>query len=616
MSDLTQPIQVRRISSPVSLSMTRLAWLPLVGLVAVVLAAIIALIVFEASYVGRIFPGVQMWGLDLGGMRPDEATLALEARFPYANQPMITLRDGDRMWTVRPAELGLQLDSAGIAQTAYRLGRSGGTLENLQTQARLVWSGTQLGPVIRMDPIAARSFLESLAASTNVTMRDATLRLDGVNVVATPSVTGRTLNVEAVVTRLAEASRTLAPAVVPLVFQTQAPTVTDVSKAKARLEAIVNSPMTIVPDASTPQVGPWQISREQLASMALIQRPDANHVDVALDEARLRSFLSPIAPQIERPAVDAHFVFDDELRELRVISPSLLGLSLNVAATAARIAQQATTGQRQVTLVVNAAPATYHDKLTARELGITELVGEGITYFKGSAASRVKNIATAAARFHGVIIAPGETFSFAKYLGDVSLDQGYTEALIIYAGRTIQGVGGGVCQVSTTAFRGAYLAGFPIVERWPHAYRVSWYERGFGPGLDATVFAPEVDFKFTNDTPYHLLIETYTNATNGTLTFKFYSTKDGRTVKILGPYVANVVPHGPDKYEEDPTFKPGQKEQVDWAVDGADVTVKRVVERGGQVVTDTVFTRYEPWQAVYKVAPGEAPPQPEPTPSP
>jgi len=616
MSDLTQPIQVRRISSPVSLSMTRLAWLPLVGLVAVVLAAIIALIVFEASYVGRIFPGVQMWGLDLGGMRPDEATLALEARFPYANQPMITLRDGDRMWTVRPAELGLQLDSAGIAQTAYRLGRSGGTLENLQTQARLVWSGTQLGPVIRMDPIAARSFLESLAASTNVTMRDATLRLDGVNVVATPSVTGRTLNVEAVVTRLAEASRTLAPAVVPLVFQTQAPTVTDVSKAKARLEAIVNSPMTIVPDASTPQVGPWQISREQLASMALIQRPDANHVDVALDEARLRSFLSPIAPQIERPAVDAHFVFDDELRELRVISPSLPGLSLNVAATAARIAQQATTGQRQVTLVVNAAPATYHDKLTARELGITELVGEGITYFKGSAASRVKNIATAAARFHGVIIAPGETFSFAKYLGDVSLDQGYTEALIIYAGRTIQGVGGGVCQVSTTAFRGAYLAGFPIVERWPHAYRVSWYERGFGPGLDATVFAPEVDFKFTNDTPYHLLIETYTNATNGTLTFKFYSTKDGRTVKILGPYVANVVPHGPDKYEEDPTFKPGQKEQVDWAVDGADVTVKRVVERGGQVVTDTVFTRYEPWQAVYKVAPGEAPPQPEPTPSP
>jgi vancomycin resistance protein YoaR len=616
MSDLTQPIRVRRISSPVSFSMTRLAWLPLVGVVAVVLMAVMALVVFEASYIGKIFPGVQMWGLDLGGMRPDQAALAMEARFPYANQPIITLRDGDRMWSVRPVELGLQLDSTGIARTAYQLGRSGGTLDNLQTQARLVWSGAQLGPVVRMDPNAARSFLESLAASTNVTMRDAALQLNGLNVVATPSVKGRALDVEAVVARLAEASRTLAPAVVPLVFQTQSPAVTDVSKAKAQLEAIVGSPMTIVPDASTPQVGPWQISRGELASMALIQHPDANHVEVALDEARLRSFLAPIAPKIERPAIDARFVFDDELRELQVISPSQPGLALNVPATAARIAQQATTDQRQVTLVVNAIPATYHDKLTAQELGITELVGEGITYFKGSAASRVKNIATAAARFHGVIIAPGETFSFAKYLGDVSLDQGYAEALIIFAGRTIQGVGGGVCQVSTTAFRAAYLSGFPIVERWPHAYRVGWYERGFGPGLDATVFAPEVDFKFTNDTPYHLLIETYTNETNGTLTFKFYSTKDGRTVKILGPYVTNVVPHGPDKYEEDPTFKPGQKEQVDWAVDGADVTVKRVVERGGQVVTDTVFTRYEPWQAVFKVAPGEAPPTPEPTPSP
>jgi vancomycin resistance protein YoaR len=139
---------------------------------------------------------------------------------------------------------------------------------------------------------------------------------------------------------------------------------------------------------------------------------------------------------------------------------------------------------------------------------------------------------------------------------------------------------------------------------------VSWYEKGFGPGLDATVFAPEVDFKFVNDSPYHLLIETYVNEKSGTLTFKFYSTRDGRKVKIATPEIKNIVPHGPDKYEEDPTFQPGQKEQVDWAVDGADVTVKRVVERDGKVIADTVFTRYEPWQAVFKVAPGEAPPPP------
>jgi vancomycin resistance protein YoaR len=341
--------------------------------------------------------------------------------------------------------------------------------------------------------------------------------------------------------------------------------------------------------------------------MTVIRRVDGTRFEVTLYEARLRAFLAPIAPRIEQPAVDALFVFDDDLRELQVISPSVSGLALNIPATVARINQQVMTDNRQVTLVITSLRAAYHEGMTARELGITELVSQGVTYFLGSSATRVKNIATAASKFHGVIVGPGETFSFDQFLGDVSLDQGYAEALIIFDGRTIKGVGGGVCQVSTTAFRAAYQAGFPIVERWPHAYRVGWYEKGFGPGLDATVFAPVVDFKFTNDTPLHLLIETYTNQVNGTLTYKFYSTKDGRTVKISPPVVTKVVPHGPDQYEEDPTFKPGQKEQVDWAVDGADVTVKRVVVRGSQAVTDTVFTRYEPWQAVFKVAPGEAP---------
>ena len=584
------------------------AFVPSIALVAVALLVILIPVAFEIAYSGRIYPGVQMWGLDLSGMRPDEAVLALEARFPYSSQPVITLRDGERTWSVRPRDVGIQFDAAAIAQAAYQLGRHETLSENLGTQARLIWSGTQLGPVIRMDPTTARLYLESLASSLNVMPRDASLRLDGLNAVVTPAIIGRTLDVDAALARLTEASRTLAATEIPIEFRSLPPSIADVSQAKTHLEAIVSSPMTIQADATLAgQVGPLQISREDLASMTVIRRTDSK-VDVTLDEARLAALLAPIAPKIERPAVDAHFIFDDELRELQVISPSQPGYALNMQATVARINQQAFTDQRQVALAITRTLATYHDGLTGKELGITELITQGVTYFKGSSATRVKNIATAAGKFHGIIIAPGETFSFDRFLGDVSLDQGYAEALIIFNGRTVKGVGGGVCQVSTTAYRAAYLAGFPIVERWPHAYRVSWYEKGFGPGLDATVFAPEVDFKFTNDSPYHLLIETYVNEKTGTLTFKFYSTKDGRKVKITTPEIKNIVPHGPDKYEEDPTFQPGQKEQVDWAVDGADVTVKRVVERDGKVTTDTVFTRYEPWQAVFKVAPGEAPP--------
>jgi vancomycin resistance protein YoaR len=217
----------------------------------------------------------------------------------------------------------------------------------------------------------------------------------------------------------------------------------------------------------------------------------------------------------------------------------------------------------------------------------------------------MKNIGAASAAQHGVIVKPGETFSFDQNLGDVSLDSGYAEALIIYNGRTIKGVGGGVCQVSTTAFRAAFNGGYPIIERWPHAYRVGWYERGSGPGLDASVFSPVVDFKFKNDTPYHILIEAYANDAAGRLTFKFYSTSDGRQVTISEPIVENVIPHPPEKIEEDPTLPAGTRQQVDYAADGADVTVKRTVTRNGQVVSeDRIFTRYQPWQAIFKVGTG------------
>ena len=124
------------------------------------------------------------------------------------------------------------------------------------------------------------------------------------------------------------------------------------------------------------------------------------------------------------------------------------------------------------------------DQSTGEELGITELVKAETSYFYGSSASRVQNIQTAASKFHGLMVAPGETFSMATALGDITLDNGYAEAMIIIGGQTIKGVGGGVCQVSTTLFRTAFFSGFPIVERYADAYRVYYYEKVAGNHID------------------------------------------------------------------------------------------------------------------------------------
>jgi vancomycin resistance protein YoaR len=199
-----------------------------------------------------------------------------------------------------------------------------------------------------------------------------------------------------------------------------------------------------------------------------------------------------------------------------------------------------------------------------------------------------------------------------EVLGDVSLDNGYAEALIIYGNRTIKGVGGGVCQVSTTLFRTAFLGGYPIVERHSHAYRVSYYEQtasgGVDPslaGLDATVFVPVVDLKFINDTPNWLLMETYLNAGARTLTWKFYSTSDGRSVEWETTGLQNIVEPPEPSYQENPELAKGEMRQVDWEAQGADVTVFRTVYRDGQVYLEDQFsTHYMPWQAIYEVGPG------------
>jgi vancomycin resistance protein YoaR len=249
------------------------------------------------------------------------------------------------------------------------------------------------------------------------------------------------------------------------------------------------------------------------------------------------------------------------------------------------------------------------DDIKAADLGITELVHAEVSYFRGSDASRIQNIETASARFHGVLVAPGETFSMAKVIGDVSLDTGYAEAWIIYGDRTIKGVGGGVCQVSTTLFRTVFFSGFPVVERHPHAYRVYYYEQTYTghdaslAGLDATVYVPLVDFKFTNDTPYWLLMETYMGS--NWLQWKFYSTSDGRSVDWSTSGLQNRQDPPEPVYNENPSLPKGEVKQVDWAVEGADVSVTRTVYRDGQVVISDVFnTHYEPWRAVCEYGPG------------
>lgn len=233
-------------------------------------------------------------------------------------------------------------------------------------------------------------------------------------------------------------------------------------------------------------------------------------------------------------------------------------------------------------------------------LGIKELIGRGTSTYLHSIPGRVYNVALAASKINGTLIAPGETFSFNNALGDVSKLTGYKEAYVIKEGRTVLGDGGGVCQVSTTLFRAALNTGLPIDERRSHAYRVSYYEQGFPPGLDATVYAPTTDFKFTNNTPGHILIQAVADSKNYSLIIELYGTSDGRIATTTKPVVSGVSAPPPDLYQDDPTLPVGIIKQVDFPAWGAKASFNYTVTKDGEEIYKKTFvSNYRPWQAVY-----------------
>lgn len=232
--------------------------------------------------------------------------------------------------------------------------------------------------------------------------------------------------------------------------------------------------------------------------------------------------------------------------------------------------------------------------------GIKELLASGSSAFRGSIPNRVHNISLAASKINGVLIAPNDMFSFNKALGDVSKFTGYKEAYIIKDGKTVLGDGGGVCQVSTTLFRALLNSGLPILERYPHSYRVSYYEQGSPVGLDATIYSPSYDLKFKNDTGYHILIQAYTDPAESQLQFNLYGTKDNREVILSSPVITNQTPAPPDLYQDDPTLPVGTVKQVDFKAAGAQVVFSREVKKDGKtIISENFRSNYRPWQAVF-----------------
>ncbi len=312
--------------------------------------------------------------------------------------------------------------------------------------------------------------------------------------------------------------------------------------------------------------------------------------ETSINEPKIWTYLEEkITKKIEKPASNTN-IYRDQNGNIAIDGKTENGFSVDKNRFIENInfALNKNISRVQIPVIEIRAQITVSENL--KELGIKELVATGHSAFVGSPKGRLHNIRTGIKRYNGLLVKPGEVFSFNKHLGPVDKKHDFLEELVIKPEGTILEYGGGLCQISSTLYRAALFGGFPIVERAPHSYAVSYYAQVGGYGLDATVYPGARDVRFLNDSPAHLLIQAYTDGDHAW--YKFYGTPDDRKIRLEGPAIDNRISAGPSEIIETDKLSKGVKKQVEKKHNGFDVTWYRYVMKDGIEKKEKIFSRY------------------------
>ncbi len=529
-------------------------------------------------------------GIPLGGKTPEEAIEILSTT--VAPPEIIILTDNDQFFNIDLETVNFSYDFQKSAQAAYTLDKTGNITYDIWQKMVLPFKTANLGLRLSLNEELLLESLSIIAVQASIEPIHPSAKLVNNLVVVEKGIEGQSLDVEALRNEIGQTLAFVKNSPIPLQLVSVDPTLTneEIKVFKTRAENLINKSLSLAFE--------YQAYTYKNDDLFLLLDPKGEY-----NEEEITNLVTELASNVNREPQNSTFIFDGG--RVNEFSPAKDGIRLKtdslVNMIAGNLRTLETTGDKIVSFEIpyeTTAPDVETEDVN--NLGIKELVGRGSSRYRGSISSRVHNLSLAASRFNGVLVAPGEIFSFNSTLGDVSLDTGYKEAYIIKDGKTVLGDGGGVCQVSTTLFRAILDAGLPVVERRAHAYRVGYYEQDSAVGFDATVYSPTTDLKFKNDTPGHLLIQTYTNTAAASLVFEIYGTSDGRIATTTKPIVTDVTPPPEDFYVDEPTLPEGTIKQIDWKAWGAKSRFTYKVQRDGETIYEKIFySNYRPWQAIF-----------------
>ena len=539
----------------------------------------------------RIYTGIKVLSFDIGGKKVNEASLYLSQNITVPEK--IQLSSRERTFELSLTDLNLAYNYDKTAYQAYEIYRKGPGPDNLIGRINSLFKPTKTGLLYSLDNEKLDEYLQVISETVLSEPTYPSIVFGEGILSVNKGTAGETLDKDVFLSLLDKRISSSDFAEISIPLKKIDPTLSDDESEifKERAEKFLGKSFTL---------------KNEYDSFNFDDKTILSYLDYSkkFNIQKIQDLIEKeIAPKVERSPQNAVLHFENE--KVTEFIPAKDGLSIEREAFIKEIVNNLTDleNSENKSFSINIPVKKAAPEITLNEvnnLGIKELLGRGSSRFRGSIPGRVHNVSLASSKFNGVLVPPGATFSFNNTLGDVSSFTGYKQAYIIKDGRTVLGDGGGVCQVSTTLFRSILDAGLPINERRAHSYRVSYYEQDSSPGLDATVYDPTTDLKFTNDTPGHLLIQTSFDAASYSLVFEIYGTSDGRVSKVSKPIITSSVAPPEDLYVDDPTLPEGTIKQIDYKAWGAKAVFDYSVERNGKTIIDkTYVSNYRPWQAVF-----------------
>ena len=473
----------------------------------VLLVAAIALFAFRAAYADKVYPAVAVGDVNVGGMTADQAAAAVENRAERMEHESVSFTYNGQTWSPTLSELGATVHVDASVDTAFALGREDNAVTRLTVAGDLL-RGDQVVPLrTSVDHDVLATWFDSVNADIGQRAVDASLVVDGADVTISPERAGTIVDEPAATAMILGALDTLDSVDTALPTTVEDPTIhaDELEGPRDDLAAAIRQPVQVVFEGET-----WEIPPDDLTVFLTVETAASAggpEVELAFDRDALASWLrESFSGRVNRSPVDARIAWSAQEGGLVSIEPSVNGAALRSNAFADAVAESFLGDRAQVeTPVVVTSPKIDSNNLGA--LGIDGLLARGDSNFDGGAENRDTNIYVGVELMNGELIAPGEEFSFNRAVGEITYDKGFVDGGIIENGIIGRAVGGGICQVSTTVFRAALIAGMPITEWHPHSLRLLGYERdGWTAGYDASILqfgsdpSEWADFRFQNDT--------------------------------------------------------------------------------------------------------------------